>query len=72
MDVCRNLRVRGKVTQFLTTLALDLIESPYLAKIGRKCSGKYNRKNILSVPFPLPALHERQLKRTHEIAAFIR
>jgi hypothetical protein len=33
--------------------------------------GKYNRRSTLSAPFPLPALHERQLKKTHAIAAFI-
>jgi hypothetical protein len=60
------------VTQFLNTLTLDLIEGPYWPRLDVNASGKYNGRNTLSAPFSLPALHERQLKRTHAIAAFIR
>jgi hypothetical protein len=41
------------VTQFLSTLALDLIESPYLAKIGRKCKRQIQSKEHIVCSIPI-------------------
>jgi hypothetical protein len=41
------------VTQFLNTLALDLIESPYLAKIGRKCKRQIQWKEHIVCSIPI-------------------
>jgi hypothetical protein len=41
------------VTHFLNTLALDLIESPYLAKIGRKCKRQIQSKEHIVCSIPI-------------------
>ena len=41
------------VTQFLNTSALDLIESPYLAKIGRKCKRQIQSKEHIVCSIPI-------------------
>jgi hypothetical protein len=58
------------VTQFLNTLAFDLIESPYLAKIGRKCKPQIQSKEHIVCSVPITRV--TQAPTQEDIAAFIR